>query len=166
MKFHRPLLAVLFAIVFTGGVARAQIGVYAGFSGAAVSGGATSSAFGPMFGVYAQRGRYISLGGDLRGSFLTRSGFNYFTGAAGPRIAFKPPILPFRPYVEGLVGVANFNDGSDSSSSTKLNYQVLGGIDTTILPHIDWRVFEFDYSAVTGNEVNAKIFSTGLVLRL
>jgi hypothetical protein len=166
MKLRRPLLSVLFAVVF-GGVAGAQVGVYAGFSGAPVSGsGATSSAFGPMFGVYAQSGRYISLGGDVRGSFLTRSGFNYFTGAAGPRIAFKPPILPFRPYVEGLVGVANFNDGNGSSSSTKLNYQVLGGIDATILPHIDWRVLEFDYSAVTGNSVNAKIFSTGIVLRL
>jgi len=168
MKLHRPLLLVLFALVF-GSVctAEAQIGVYAGFSGAPVNGSsATSSAFGPMFGVYAQSGRYISLGGDLRGSFLTRNGFNYFTGAAGPRIAFKPPILPFRPYVEGLVGVASLNDGNGSGSSTKLNYQVLGGIDATILPHVDWRVIEFDYSAVSGNSVNAKIFSTGLVLRL
>jgi hypothetical protein len=170
MKLRRPLLAVLFALVFVGGVAfraEAQIGVYAGFSGAPVSGSSsTASAFGPMFGIYAQSGRYISVGGDLRGSFLTRSGFNYFTGAAGPRIAFKPPVLPFRPYFEGLVGVASLNDGNGSGSSTKLNYQVLGGIDATILPHIDWRVIEFDYSAVSGNSVNAKIFSTGIVLRL
>ena len=167
MNLRRPLLAVLFALVFASSVAHTQIGVYAGFSGAPVNGSsATASAFGPMFGVYAQSGRYISVGGDARGSFLTRNGFNYFTGAAGPRIAIKPPILPFKPYVEGLVGVANFNDGSGTSSSTKLNYQVLGGIDATILPHIDWRVIEFDYSAVSGNSINAKIFSTGLVLRL
>jgi hypothetical protein len=167
MKFHRPLLAVLFVLFISVSFhAEAQIGVYAGFSGASVSGGDTGSAFGPMFGVYAQSGRYISIGGDLRGSFLTRSGFNYFTGAAGPRIAFRTPILPIRPYVEGLVGVANFNTGSGTSSSTNLNYQVLGGIDTAILPHVDWRVIEFDYSAVSGNSVNAKIFSTGFVLRL
>jgi hypothetical protein len=170
MKLHRPLLAVLFALVFVSSFtfsAEAQVAVYAGFSGAPVSGsGATGSAFGPMFGLYAQSGRYISLGGDVRGSFLTRNGFNYFTGAAGPRVSIKPPILPFRPYVEGLVGVASFKDGNGSSSSTKLNYQVLGGIDATILPHIDWRVIEFGYSAVSGNSVNAKIFSTGLVLRL
>lgn len=170
MKLHRPLLAVLFALVFVSGAtcnAKAQAAVYAGFSGASVSNSsATASAFGPMFGVYAQSGRYISLGGDVRGSFLTRNGFNYFTGAAGPRIAVKPAILPFRPYAEGLVGVANFRDGNGASSNTKLNYQVLGGIDMTILPHVDWRVIEFDYSAVSGNPVNAKIFSTGLVLRL
>jgi hypothetical protein len=169
MNLPRPLLAVVFGILFigfAGRAAEAQIGVYAAFSGAPVSNGGASSAFGPTFGLYAQSGRYISVGGDVRGTFLTRSGFNYFTGAAGPRIAIKPPILPFRPYVEGLIGVANFNDGSDTSSSTKLNYQILGGIDTTILPHIDWRVLEFDYSAVSGDSVNAKIFSTGLVLRL
>jgi hypothetical protein len=170
MKHRHPFLAVLFALVFVSSVAcraGAQIAVYAGFSGGPVSGtGATGSAFGPMLGIYAQSGRYISLGGDLRGSFLTRNGFDYFTGAAGPRIAFRAPVLPLRPYVEGLVGVASFNDGNGSSSSTKLNYQVLGGVDFTILPHIDWRVIEFDYSAVSGNPVNAKIFSTGIVLRL
>jgi len=42
----------------------------------------------------------------------------------------------------------------------------VGGLDTTILPHVDWRVIEFAYSAATGSPVNAKIFTTGLVLRL
>ncbi|HEY6414027.1 MAG TPA: hypothetical protein VIX42_10080 [Edaphobacter sp.] len=170
MKLCRPLVAVLFALIFVSGAvfsAGAQVAVYAGFSGAPVNGsGATSSAFGPMFGLYAQSGSHISIGGDVRGSFLTRNAFNFFTAAAGPRIAVRPPILPIRPYVEGLVGVANFKDGNGSSSNTKLNYQVLGGIDATILPHVDWRVIEFDYSAVSGDSVNAKIFSTGLVLRL
>jgi hypothetical protein len=168
MKLHRPLLAIFFVLLLSVGFrAEAQIGVYAGFSGAPINGsGATASAFGPTFGVYAQSGRYISLGGDLRGSFLARSGFNYFTGAAGPRIAIKPPVLPIRPYVEGLIGVASVKDGNNSSSSTNLNYQVLGGIDATILPHIDWRVIEFDYSAMSGSSVSAKIFTTGLVLRL
>ena len=56
MKFHRPLLAVLFAIVITGGVARAQIGVYAGFSGAAVSGALlTIGAEGYRIGVQRRR---------------------------------------------------------------------------------------------------------------
>jgi hypothetical protein len=169
MKLHRPLLAVFFALLLISISfrAEAQIGVYAGFSGAPINGsGVTSSAFGPMFGLYAQSGRYISLGGDLRGTFLARNGFNYFTGAAGPRLAIKPPVLPIRPYVEGLVGVASVKDGDNSSSSTNLNYQVLGGIDFTILPRIDWRVIEFDYSAASGSSVSAKIFTTGIVLRL
>ena len=168
MKLHRPLLAIFFVLLLSVGFrAEAQIGVYAGFSGAPIGGsGATQSAFGPTFGVYKQSGRYISLGGDLRGTFLTRNGFNYFTGAAGPRLAIKPPVLGIRPYVEGLVGVASVRDGNGSSSNTNLNYQILGGIDAAILPHIDWRVIEFDYSAATGSSVNAKIFTTGLVLRL
>jgi hypothetical protein len=169
MKLHRPLLAVLLTLFFIGIAVRAeaQIGVYAGFSGAPVGGsGATSSAFGPTLGVYAQSGRYISLGGDLRGTFLARNGFNYFTGAAGPRLAFRAPVLPVRPYVEGLIGVASVKDGNGSASSTNLNYQILGGVDMTILPHVDWRLIEFDYSAASGSSVNAKIFTTGLVLRL
>ena len=169
MKLHRPLLAVFFALLFSGIAVRAeaQIGVYAGFSGGPIGGsGATQSAFGPTLGVYAQSGRYISFGGDLRGTFLTRNGFNYFTGAAGPRLAFRAPVLPIRPYVEGLVGVASVRDGNNSSSSTNLNYQILGGVDMTILPHVDWRLIEFDYSAASGSSVNAKIFTTGLVLRL
>lgn len=169
MKLQRPLLAVFFALLFSGIAVRAeaQIGVYAGFSGAPINGsGATQSAFGPTLGVYAQSGRYVSLGGDLRGTFLTRNGFNYFTGAAGPRLALRAPVLPIRPYVEGLVGVASVKDGNGSSSNTNLNYQILGGIDMTILPHVDWRVIEFDYSAASGSSVNAKILTTGLVLRL
>ena len=165
MKSHRPLVAILFSILFAG-TACAQVAVYAGASGGPVNGTGTSSAYGALVGVYAQKGVLLSVGGDARASFLTHSGFHYFTGAVGPRIAFKAPVLPFRPYIEGLVGVASYNNGNNSSSSTHLNYQVVGGLDTTILPHIDWRVIEFDYSAVTNSSVNAKIFTTGLVFRL
>lgn len=165
MKSHCPLFAVLFSILFAG-TACAQIAVYAGASGAPINGTGTSSAFGALVGVYAQKGMLLSIGGDARASFLTRNGFQYFTGAVGPRVAFRMPVLPLRPYVEGLVGVANYNNGSNSSSSTHLNYQVVGGLDATILPHIDWRVIEFDYSAVANSSVNAKIFTTGLVIRL
>ena len=165
MKSHRPLFAVLFSILFAG-TACAQIAVYAGGSGAPVNGAGTSSAYGALVGIYAQKGVFLSIGADARASFLTRSGFHYYTGAAGPRVAFKMPVLPLRPYIEGLVGVANYNSGSNSSSSTNLNYQIVGGLDATILPHIDWRVIEFDYSAVANNPVNAKIFTTGLVIRL
>jgi hypothetical protein len=168
MNQLRSLL--LFALLFILPAAlHAQIALYAGFSGAPISGGNTNWAYGPLVGIYKQTGyaaHTISIGGDLRGSFLTRDSFHYYTGAAGPRLAFKAPILPFRPYVEGLVGVGNVQFGDSSGSSTHLNYQVLAGLDTTILPHLDWRVVEFDYSAVTSQSVNAKIFSTGLVLRL
>ena len=147
---------------------RAQIAVYAGYSAASISNGGTDWAYGPLFGAYKQTGyaaNIISIGGDLRASFLSHDNFHYYTGAAGPRLAFKVPILPFRPYVEGLVGVGNVQtDGHNSNNH--FNYQVLGGLDTTLLPRVDWRVVEFDYSAVSSQSITAKTFTTGLVLRL
>lgn len=167
MTRHRALL--LFALLLLAPLAlHAQIGVYAGFSGAPVSGAGTNSAYGPLVGIYKQTGyamNLVSIGGDLRGSFLSHDGFHYYTGAIGPRIAFKAPILPLRPYVEGLVGVGNVQFSSNNSS-THFNYQVAGGLDLTLIPRLDWRVVEFDYSALTGQSVNAKIFTTGLVLRV
>jgi len=169
MTRYRSLL--LFALLLLAPAAlRAQIGVYAGFSGAPVGGAiGTNWAYGPLVGIYKQSGyaaNLVSVGADLRASFLTRNGFHYYTGAVGPRIAFKAPVLPFRPYLEGLVGVGNVQNGSGAGSSTNLNYQVVGGLDTTIFPRLDWRVVEFSYSAVTSQSVNAKILTTGLVLRI
>lgn len=165
---HRKgvFLSALFTLLFAASSARSQVAAYAGFSGGPVNGSGVSAAYGPVVGVYAQSGHFILLGGDARGSFLSHNGFHYYTGAVGPRLTLKPPVLPLRPYVEGLVGVASFNSGSGTSSSTKLNYQALGGVDFTLLPHIDWRVIEFAYSGTSGSPVNAKIFTTGLVLRL
>jgi hypothetical protein len=167
-RFRYLLFALLLAFFLIPTGANAQIAVYAGFSGAPISGGSTNTAFGPLVGVYKQTGyaaNIVSIGGDLRGSFLTHDNFHYYTGAAGPRLAFKAPILPFRPYVEGLVGAGNVQNGG-GNSSTHFNYQVVAGLDTTILPRVDWRVIEFDYSAVSSSSFNAKIFTTGLVLRI
>lgn len=165
---QRVLLLALFVLLFATSVARAQLAFYAGFSGGPVGGTGVSAAYGPVVGAYIQSGRFIgvSFGGDARGTFLSHEGFRYDTGAAGPRLSFKTPILPLRPYIEGLVGAASFNNGSGTSSMTKFNYQAIGGLDSTILPHLDWRVIEFAYSGVSGSSVDAKIFTTGLVLRL
>ena len=162
------LLSAVFVLLLGTSVAHAQLAFYGGFSGGPVGGTGVSAAYGPVVGAYVQSGRFIALsfGADARGTFLSHNGFNYYTGAAGPRFAFRAPILPLRPYVEGLVGAANFNNGSGTSSSTKFNYQVIGGLDSTIRPHVDWRVIEFAYSGVSGSSVDAKIFTTGLVLRL
>lgn len=163
MKPRSLIVPALFTLLFAA-TAHAQIGLYAGFSGARLNSGSTNI-YGPLVGVYAQRGSILALGADARGSFLTRNGSQFYTGAIGPRVAFKPIVLPFKPYGEALVGVASTNGGS-GSNSTHLNYQLLAGIDTTILPRIDWRIIEFDYSATTGNSINAKILTTGIVVRL
>ena len=161
----KPLLLASAALLTLFTVtANAQIGVYAGFSGGHDT-SISSTVYGPLVGIYAQSSGFLSLGGDARGSFLSRSGSHFFTGAIGPRVALKPVGLPVKPYLEGLVGVGN-TSGGGSSSATHLNYQVLFGIDTTILPRIDWRVIEYDYSALVGASTSATILTTGLVIRL
>ncbi|WP_035347354.1 hypothetical protein [Edaphobacter aggregans] len=165
------LLSFAIVLLFAGASkpARAQIAIYAGYSGANVSGASSDWAYGPLFGIYKQTGyplHTVNIGGDLRGSFITRNDFHYYTGAAGPRLAFKVPVLPLRPYIEGLIGVASYNSGSGGDTTTHFNYQVAGGLDLTIFPKVDWRIVDFDYSAVSGQNVNAKILTTGLVLRL
>lgn len=164
MKINSRLLIVVAVVsIFFSAAASAQVGIYAGFSGAQLNPG-SSTLYGPLFGAYWQKGYILNLGADLRGSFLTHNGTTFNTGAIGPRVAIKPPVFPLRPYGEALVGIASLSGGGPSSHH--LNYQLIAGIDTTILPRIDWRIVEFDYSAVTSNSVNAKIFTTGLVLRL
>ena len=167
MKRHTVILFALFVLFLAPVAIHAQIALYGGFSAAPISGASKDLAYGGQVGVYKQTGyaaNIVSIGADLRGTFLTRDDFHYYTGAVGPRIGFKAPLLPFRPYVEGLVGVGNVQN--HGVSNTNFNYQVLAGLDTTILPRVDWRVVEFDYSAVPGQSVNAKIFTTGLVLRI
>jgi hypothetical protein len=171
MNRFRTLLSVAFVLLFANAAkpACAQLAVYAGFSGASLSGISSDWAYGPLVGIYKQSGHLastINIGGDLRGSFISRNGFNYYTGAAGPRIAFKAPVLPLRPYVEGLVGVASSNSGNGTDSTTHFNYQVVVGLDLTIIPRFDWRVIEYDYSAVSGQNIKANILTTGLVLRI
>lgn len=169
MKHSRSsFLLFYFATIFMFCLSRpseAQTAIYGGFSGAAINSGASPTAYGALVGLYAQSGHYAYFGGDFRGSFLSRNGFNFYTGAVGPRLALKPPVLPIRPYIEGLAGIASYNEGRGTSSGTHLSYHVVAGVDWTLLPHIDWRVLDYDYSGTTGS-VKANIFSTGLVLRL
>lgn len=171
MNLLRSLLLFVFVSLFAidAKPLHAQLAVYAGYSGASTRGGSSDWAYGPMFGIYKQSGHLastINIGGDLRGSLISRNGFDYYTGAVGPRVAFKAPVIPLRPYVEGLVGVASYNRGNGTDSSTSFNYQIVAGLDLTLVPRFDWRVVDFAYSAVSGSNVNAKILSTGLVIRI
>lgn len=159
-----PVAAALFTTLFTT-TAAAQIGVYAGFSGGHET-SASGALLGPLLGIYAQKSSGpLSIGADARGSFLTHSGTQFYTGAVGPRIAITPPLVRIKPYLEGLVGVGRVS-GGNTSTSAHLNYQVLFGIDATIVPRVDWRVIEYDYSALTGTSASASILTTGIVVRL
>lgn len=169
MKQPRCIFVVFFAVfaiaLCSGRVCHAQIGIYGGFSGAKITSGPETGSYGALIGMYAQSGHYAHFGGDFRGSILSRNGFNYNTFSVGPRLALKPPVLPLRPYVEGLVGGAWYNNGSGTSSDSHVGYHFVAGVDWTLYPHIDWRVLDYDYSGNTGS-IKAHILSTGLVVRL
>jgi hypothetical protein len=169
MKQLRSTLIVLFGIfaiaLCSARAANAQTAIYGGFSAASMNSGPESVSYGGLVGLYAQSGHYAYFGGDFRGSFLSRNGFNYTTFAVGPRLAFKPPVLPIRPYIEGLVGGTWYNNGRGTSSDSHVGYHVVAGVDWTLLPHLDWRVIDYDYSGNTG-PTTASVFSTGLALRL
>jgi hypothetical protein len=169
MKRYSLLLLAVFLLLAPAAL-HAQIAVYGEVGGAPEAKGlGTDFQYGPIVGIYKSSSyglHTVSAGLDLRGSFMNRNGFHYYTGAIGPRIAFNPHVLPLHPYVEGLVGIASYNSGKGTSTSTHFNYQVVGGLDATILPRIDWRVVDIAYSAVPGQDIHATTLATGLVVRL
>jgi hypothetical protein len=68
------------------------------------------------------------------------------------------------------VGLGSLNlAGGSPSNGVRFEYQVLGGLDFTVLPRIDWRVAEYSYgglSSVNNDNFHPRSLSTGIVLRL
>ena len=186
MKFIRPALrftswTVLTAALSAALPAKAQLGLYANFGAAKLNRGSSDWIYGPGFGAYVDHGHFLflSTGIDLRGEVLGIGNSTKFdAGYIGPRVVFRPHVLPIMPYVEGLVGAGHvelptsslpnaINTGG-STSGTKFSYQFVGGVDYTILPRIDWRIAEFSYGglSILNSSINPKTISTGIVIRL
>ncbi len=166
MKIPRFGLSLTFLLVCIS--AHAQTGIYAAATGARLGGLYDETIYGPTIGVYFDRwhAAVISLGIDARGQFLKNGSTKLTGGMAGPRVAFTPHVLPLKPYVEGVVGVGYVEAGG--GSSTDLEYSLLGGLDFTFFPHVDWRVVEFSYGGLSflDGTLHPKTLSTGLVFRL
>ncbi len=182
MKILRYLLFVAVSLMFIAPeTANAQLGVYANFTAARVNGSNSDWVYGPGFGGYLDHGHFIflSTGVDLRGEILgTGNSTRFDAGYIGPRVAFRPHILPIKPYVEGLVGAAyaqlptvslrNGSNNGGSTSAIRFSYQFVGGVDYTLIPRIDWRVAEFSYGglSILDGSIHPKTISTGIVVRL
>ncbi len=182
MKIPRHLLLIAVSLMFVAPMtAKAQLGVYANFTAAKVNGSTSDWIFGPGFGGYLDHGHFIflSTGVDLRGEILgTGSSTKFDAGYIGPRVAFRPHVLPIKPYVEGLVGVAyaevptaplpNAISIGGTTSATRFSYQFVGGVDYTLVPRVDWRVAEFSYGglSILDGSIHPKTISTGIVVRL
>ncbi len=156
--------------------AAAQIGLYGTFSAANFNVPNVGWQYGSTFGIYDDKFSipFFSLGLDGRGSVVggSSSGASVRSGLVGPRLVFKPHVLPIMPYVEGLVGAGYAQAGQQGSaayySATKFEYNGVAGVDYTFFPRLDWRVIEFSYGGLSGfqGSFNPKTLSTGIVFRL
>ncbi|HXB62461.1 MAG TPA: hypothetical protein VNU94_06385 [Acidobacteriaceae bacterium] len=145
--------------------AHAQTAVYAEFTGASLSVG-LPHIDGGTFGVYSQKTLgMVALGLDLRGFAQSGSNGQSYQGVvAGPRIVFKPRVLPFMPYMELLGGVSRVNVNT-SGEDKDLAYNAVFGVDSTVIPHVEWRAIEYTYGEERTIPITYKALSTGIVVR-
>jgi hypothetical protein len=118
----------------------------------------------------------IALGADVRGDRMSGSQQKYHSALFGLRLAAKPPALPIRPYMQASIGVGGPThsglNGAGSIYSDKFQYLVAGGLDYTLVPHLDFRVLEIGYGKMSGISSGGTVpdtsllnISSGLVLR-
>jgi hypothetical protein len=166
--------------------ATAQLGIYGEYSGTRIPGysfaGTTTAWYqGFSAGAYDNllHAGPVQLGLDLRGGYAKGSSHGYRNFLIGPRLAVKPPLLPIRPYIQAAIGFGgvaqNGLAGSDTQHySNKLQYGFIGGLDYTLVPHIDLRLVEVGYlrmsavssSSATDSALNLTTIGAGLVVRL
>ena len=154
-------------VLLCGVAARGQVAVYANFEANDLT---QTSTFvtGGTFGVYDDFYRLgpIHLGGDLRGSVLSKDSTNLTKVLVGGRLAVKPPVLPIKPYVQFNAGLAKLTTASAAvQPGYKAAYEVNGGVDLTFLPHLDWRMVEVGAGNINGIPNSEFHVATGLVLR-
>lgn len=144
-------------------VSHAQTALYAQVTGQSNDLSSSNGYFwGSTFGAYQDRHSLalLHVGLDARGVIVKNGSATLGSGLAGVRASIVPHILPLKVYGEALGGV--------SVAATKnFQYQINGGLEYTVLPHIDWRAVEVAYNGYSGsNNGNPVALSTGIVLRL
>ncbi len=184
---RRLVLSTLLAVAAIAMPACAQIGVYAMGSGAFL-GTATAtqgslvaqqggfSAYGGTFGLYDNFLRLgpLKLGADARyfqetSSNSNSNGNKLHGGLAGARLALNLPLFPLKPYLQAEVGGVGTNYGTQANETGSFAYQIQGGIDYAIFPHLDLRA-EYGGGQVTsvygsGNKQALQEAGLGLVVR-
>lgn len=119
------------------------------------------------FGLYYGFARLgpIALSGDARGDLSS----NMTSALFGPRIALALPYFPIKPYFEVLGGVSTYNAQDNAPRNfTDGTYRWVGGVDSAVLPHIDWRIdYSYGGAGITENNVtrHPQSFTSGLVVR-
>jgi hypothetical protein len=172
MKLRSTFALVFFAFLAATIPTHAQLGIYGNFQAthdSLSSGQASFWTYGPNAGVYYNFVHLgpIALGADARANYLFGDQYKYRSALFGVRVAAKAPLLPLRPYAQFSIGAGgpkyNGNTGQavptispvppnlfPNNWSTKFQYMVFGGLDTTVAPHIDLRVAEIGYGRMSG----------------
>ncbi len=176
MRLRSLLLVLALAVTAQ---AKAQIGVYGTFTGGHLSsikapypytGTSGYWVAGGGFGIYDDFTHLgpVHVGADIRGTILNSKGRKLNSGLVGVRFAFKPPVLPLRPYLQASVGGGSTNYGANSATHSGLQYQFFGGLDYTFLPRLDWRIIEYGGGGlrISGANYPVQSISTGIVFRL
>lgn len=163
------LLSAVLLLLFPAAVlAQAKIAVYGtvGTEKSEVnnSGWTAAGTFGVYYGL-ANLGP-VAVSVDARGDLS--SSIN--SGLIGPRVALHFPLFPLKPYAELLAGVSAYStQNNGNKDATNFNYRWVGGLDTAILPHLDWRVADYSYSGggITQGSItrHPQTLSTGVVVR-
>lgn len=157
MNLKRIVILPLFLVLSTATLhAQARLAIYGTVGGESVAhqSWTTAGTLGAYIGVGGIRP--IALAFDGRADLSS----NIKSGLIGPRLAINPPVFPLKPYVELLIGGSAINHGS-----TQFAARYVLGADTTILPHVDWRVLDFSGGINQISGTRANTISTGLVLR-
>jgi hypothetical protein len=160
--------SVFFGILlfFCCGFAQGQYAVYGTVGGLKSEVGTNGWTTAGTVGLYHQvrYGELVGFGYDVRGTFSSQLN----SVLVGPRLALVPVAFPIKPYVEGLIGVSWYTDLSNARLTDKdFTYELVGGVDSTVLPHVDWRVAEFSFGGLSAlsSTVHPKTVSTGVVFR-
>ncbi len=177
----RLRLALGFSLFLTTATAaaHAQFAIYGmgsgGFLGSLPSQNGGFSAYGGTFGVYDDFKHFgpLHLGADGRyfqdtSSNGNSSGNKLRGGLVGPRLALALPVVPLRPYVQAEVGDIATNYGTQPNQPNSFTYQIQGGLDFTIFPHLDLRG-EYGGGQIngygSGHKQSVQEAGIGLVLR-
>lgn len=155
-RLSLPAMVALLVLVAGTFSARAQVSVYGTFSPIRIS----NTANGTTYGSYWDRGigggvtltvlplGPLSLGLDLRGSTTTASS-GTDTVLGGLKLGLRVPLIALKPYVQASGGYLRTRTsvglGNVAGATTNYGYgvyEILGGVDTAIFPHIDLRLVE------------------------
>lgn len=165
--FRKPILLVGLVLLASFSASAQGLGdkleLYGGYSYIHVGNSSAGSSFSTNGWELAGEYKFAPfLGGvlDVDGNY--GSGNALHTVLFGPQVNFPARVSPFGHFLIGW----GHADGGPFSEDTGFAFALGGGIDTELVPHIHWRIFQGDLlqTHVFGATQNNARISTGIVV--